>query len=92
MILKTLVLAAILHMSPMNQYPKWAYKIETPDQRLQRLDSIAQDIAAVVLDPEEEPIFDGPKGRIQTAVFLASDLAVSVTGEDLNVSAGMVMY
>jgi enoyl-[acyl-carrier-protein] reductase (NADH) len=26
------------------------------------------------------------------AVFLASDRAASITGEDLNVSAGVVMY
>lgn len=42
---------------------------------------------------------DSPLGRLippsdvaKAAVFLASDLAVSVTGEDLNVSAGIVMY
>jgi enoyl-[acyl-carrier-protein] reductase (NADH) len=26
------------------------------------------------------------------AVFLASELAAAITGEDLNVSAGLVMY
>jgi NAD(P)-dependent dehydrogenase (short-subunit alcohol dehydrogenase family) len=42
---------------------------------------------------------DSPLGRLvlptdvaKAAVFLASDLAVSVTGQDLNVSAGIVMY
>jgi NAD(P)-dependent dehydrogenase (short-subunit alcohol dehydrogenase family) len=42
---------------------------------------------------------DSPLGRLvpptdvaKAAIFLASDLAVSVTGQDLNVSAGIVMY
>ena len=42
---------------------------------------------------------DSPLGRLippqdiaATAVFLASDLARSITGEDLNVSAGITMY
>ena len=34
-----------------------------------------------------------PPGDVaEAAVFLASDKAVSITGEDLNVSAGTVMY
>lgn len=33
-----------------------------------------------------------PKDVAHTAVFLASDLSGSITGEDINVSAGVVMY
>ncbi|HBY97149.1 MAG TPA: short-chain dehydrogenase [Chloroflexi bacterium] len=33
-----------------------------------------------------------PRDVASAAVFLASDMAASVTGEDLNVSAGIVMY
>lgn len=33
-----------------------------------------------------------PEDVASTAVFLASDMAASITGDDLNVSAGVVMY
>ncbi len=37
-----------------------------------RYASIAQDIARVALDPEEPPLFEGPQGRAQTALLMAS--------------------
>jgi enoyl-[acyl-carrier-protein] reductase (NADH) len=33
-----------------------------------------------------------PQNIAEAAVFLASDNAASITGEDMNVSAGIVMY
>ncbi|MFZ5808133.1 MAG: SDR family NAD(P)-dependent oxidoreductase [Chloroflexota bacterium] len=36
--------------------------------------------------------FIPPENVADTAVFLASDLAASITGEDVNVSAGIAMY
>ncbi len=39
-----------------------------------------------------QKILTPPEDVAQTAVFLASDLATSITGEDINVSAGVVMY
>ena len=37
-----------------------------------RFTEIASDIAAVVYDPEEEPLFSGEDGRAKTALLLAS--------------------
>lgn len=37
-----------------------------------RYAAIAQDIAKVALDPEEAPLFEGPQGRAQTALLIAS--------------------
>jgi NAD(P)-dependent dehydrogenase (short-subunit alcohol dehydrogenase family) len=36
--------------------------------------------------------FVAPEDIAQAAVFLASDAAASVTGEDFNVTAGLAMY
>jgi hypothetical protein len=41
-------------------------------ETLARYGSIASDLADVVLDPEEVPLFDGPTGRAQTAVLMLS--------------------
>ena len=50
-------------------FPGWA---ETVDQRTARYESIANDIAAVVLDPEEKPLYGGPQGRGQTAALIVA--------------------
>ena len=39
-----------------------------------------------------QKMLTNPKDVAHTAVFLASDMAGSITGEDVNVSAGVVMY
>ena len=39
-----------------------------------------------------QKILTDPKDVAHMAVFLASDRAGSITGEDVNVSAGVVMY
>ena len=49
--------------------PGWA---ETADQRLERYRSIADDIAAVVLDDEEVPVVPGPRGRVVSAALLVA--------------------
>ncbi|WP_394839914.1 hypothetical protein LVJ94_23785 [Pendulispora rubella] len=38
----------------------------------ERYASIAHDVAEVVLDSNEQPLFDGPQGRAQTALLLAA--------------------
>lgn len=43
-------------------------------------------------DASPQKILTDPKDVAHTAVFLASDMAGSITGEDVNVSAGVVMY
>lgn len=45
---------------------------EPLETTLARYSDIADDIAAVALDPTEDPVFDGPDGRAKTAVLLAS--------------------
>jgi len=44
--------------------------IETEAERDARYRSIASDLATVVYDPTETPVFSGPKGRAQTATLL----------------------
>lgn len=44
---------------------------ESDDARLARLTEVAQDIAAVALDPNEPDVVGGPYGRINTGLLLA---------------------
>lgn len=67
LLLKILILAAMLHMNPLYKHPE-----ENSIDRLNRMDSIAQDIAEIAMDPEEEPLFDGDNARFKTALFIAS--------------------
>jgi len=45
---------------------------EGEEAATERYSSIAHDVAEVVLDSNEEPLFDGPSGRPQTALLLAA--------------------
>jgi NAD(P)-dependent dehydrogenase (short-subunit alcohol dehydrogenase family) len=69
----------------------------------ERIDSVFRKLAeAKGISPAEvrqQFLRDSPLGHIippddvaKVAVFLASDRAASITGEDVNVSAGMTMY
>lgn len=58
---------------------------ESPAERQSRIESIAADFAEVIYDPEEVPIFMGPKGREQSAVIGAT-FAVE---EGMNLSRGV---
>ncbi len=50
------------------------------------------EIRAQFTNVSPQKILTPPEDVANTAVFLASDLAKSITGEDINVSAGVVMY
>lgn len=45
---------------------------ETPEEAEARYRSIARDIVLVVFDPETQPLFKGPHGRIRTAAVVAA--------------------
>ncbi len=64
-----LILSLTRHAGELPAYPGWA---ETDVQRLARYQSIADDIATVVLDPEEQPIVGGPHARAKTAAQLVA--------------------
>ena len=46
--------------------------VESKEEGIIRLNSVAEDIAAVVWDEDEKPIFKGPQGRARTAAVLLS--------------------
>ncbi len=64
-----LILSLTQHVREQPAYPGW---VETDVQRLARYQSIAADIAAVVLDPAEQPIVSGSNGRARTAAQLVA--------------------
>lgn len=66
--LVTYLLAAMLFWSPLHDH----IVHEDPAKRLIRYQSIASDIAEVVMDPNEKPVFQGEWGREKTALLLAS--------------------
>lgn len=68
-----LILSLTQHAGELPAYPGWA---ETDAQRLARYRSIADDIATVVLDPEEQPIVGGSHGRAKTAAQLVAIAAM----------------
>lgn len=45
---------------------------ETEEQALERYGSITSDLIRVVYDPNEKPLFSGPRGRAKTAALLLS--------------------
>jgi hypothetical protein len=44
--------------------------LESRDHALARYESIARDVASVVLDENEAPLFEGPDGRTETALLM----------------------
>lgn len=53
--------------------PLYAHRpAEVLDETAARYESIARDAAAVALDDNEAPLFDGPDGRAQTALLMLS--------------------
>jgi hypothetical protein len=62
------LLAAMLAWSP----PKDHEYYEPRDETIARYLKIAETIARVAMDPAEPPLFGGPDGRSETALFIAS--------------------
>ena len=61
------LVAAMVGWVPVHAQPQ-----ESPDEVMDRYESIARDAATVALDPDESPIFDGPDGRAKTALLMLS--------------------
>lgn len=66
-----IVLAMILHVAQPDVRPPdvspFPEARETHEQRDERYRAIAEDVAAVVFDPAEAPVYRGPFGRVRTA-------------------------
>src|SRR5205823_6059111 len=66
--LTTYLLSAMLSWMPArNQQHR-----ETADAAQARYETIAADVAATALDPNEPPVYQGPDGRVKTALVLLS--------------------
>lgn len=65
-VLVTYLVAAMTAWVPLKAQP------ESPEETMARYESIARDVAAVAYDEAEEPLFPGPEGRAQTALFMLS--------------------
>lgn len=63
------LVAFMLSCSPVKDH---RYTGATDEYTLVRYESIAADIAGVALDPDEPALFDGPTGRVKTALLMTS--------------------
>ena len=81
--LSTYILTAILYLSPLHEN----LYAEDPSTRLPRYQSMSQDIAEVVEDPEELPVFTGKFAREKTAILIVS-MADHESNYDKNVDTG----
>lgn len=68
MIMQTWLLGILLAIAPPGRVPER----ETEEAGRARYETIASDIAIVVSDPEEAPLFGGPFGRERTAALMVS--------------------
>ena len=64
----TYLLSAMFAWAPPADHDYYADRQDT----VERYESIAKDIADVALDPNEPPLFGGPQGRAQTALYVTS--------------------
>src|SRR5579864_9391680 len=60
------LLVAMLAWVPWHQHAPF----ESHGQVVERYQSIARDVAAVALDDNETPLFEGPEGRTETALLM----------------------
>jgi len=66
--LVTYLVTAMLSWVPLHAHAP----VESADDARGRYESIARDVAAVVLDGGEEPLFGGSSGRSETAILMLS--------------------
>jgi hypothetical protein len=62
--------------------------VEDHAAKMLRLESISRDIVTVAFDPKEKPLFQGPRGREMTAVFIAATAAAESGGFLKSVDSG----
>jgi hypothetical protein len=80
----TYLLSAMLAWAPPSDHDYYAQRQDT----VERYESIAKDIADVAMDPNEPPLFGGPQGRAQTALFVTSIAFYESGGYRRDVDAG----
>jgi len=66
--LVTYLVTAMLSWVPLHAHAPY----ESPADTRDRYDSIARDVASVVMDGGEEPLFGGTSGRTETALLMLS--------------------
>ena len=84
----TWIMTFIVTQAPVNRPLPMAAR-ETPEDATARYGAIAKDIAEVVYDPTEAPVFKGPLGRLKTAAVIQSIMMYeSSFKRDVDLGAG----
>jgi len=65
-VLTSYLLAAMTSWMPVHEHAHG----EAPEATQARYAAIAQDVAEIALDPDEQPLFEGEDGRVKTALLL----------------------
>ncbi len=83
-VLTSYLLAAMTTWMPVHEHARH----EASDVTEARYDAIAQDVAQVALDPDEQPLFEGEDGRVKTALLLLA-VAYHESGFRGSIDAGL---
>jgi hypothetical protein len=81
----TYLLSAMFAWAPPSDHDYYADRQDT----IERYESIAKDIASVALDPNEPPLFGGPQGRAETALYVTAIAFYESGGFRRDVDAGV---
>lgn len=79
------LLSAMFAWAPPADHDYYADRQDT----VERYESIAKDIAIVALDPNEPPLFGGPQGRAETALYVTAIAFYESGGYRRDVDAGV---
>ena len=65
-VLTSYLMAAMTTWMPIHEHAR----SEAPEVTQARYEQVAEDVAQIALDPDEQPLFEGPDGRVKTALLL----------------------
>lgn len=66
------MMSILVTLSPLDRKIYHSNDVETPIEKKERLEMISKDIIEIVFDDNERPLFDGPQGRLKSAVYVAT--------------------
>ena len=66
------MMSILVTLSPLDRKIYHSNDVETPIEKKARLEQVSKDIIDVVFDEGERPLFEGPSGRLKSAVYVAT--------------------
>lgn len=84
------IVSILVNITPIGSPQYYADAKETKEEMTERYNSIANDLAQVVYDPAEKPLFSGANGRAKTALVLLGIAKFEAVGlrKDIDLNIG----